>query len=139
MPPTLGSVTPMHPDAIHVNAEMVARLLGSQLPELAHLPLRRLDSGGTVNVIFRLGEAHTVRLPMAAWGEGAIQREARCLGRLAPHLNLAIPEVVGVGVADDVYPFSWSVHRWIDGVMARPGTVDQGVAADRLAGFVHDL
>ncbi|MER6761691.1 MULTISPECIES: aminoglycoside phosphotransferase family protein [Amycolatopsis] len=94
---------------------LVRRLLAAQLPELAGLPLARLDPAGSDNVIYRLGTELSVRLPRGEWAAGQPEKEARCLPRLAPHLPLAIPEPIALGSPTEGYPWHWSVSRWLPG------------------------
>jgi aminoglycoside phosphotransferase (APT) family kinase protein len=45
----------LHADEFDIDAALVRRLLATQLPGWAHLPLSRIASSGTDNVLFRLG------------------------------------------------------------------------------------
>jgi aminoglycoside phosphotransferase (APT) family kinase protein len=105
----------LHAGQPDVDAALVRRLLASQHPRWAALPIERAPSDGTTNAIFRLGPAAAARLPLVRYGEDAIDVETRWLPRLAPHLPLAVPEQLATGEPDAGYPFRWSVHRWIEG------------------------
>ena len=74
--PTLTEHMPAgKPDAeVDVNEALVRRLLESQHPDLAALPLTHLDSGWD-NVLFRLGGQHLVRAPRREIAAGLIQHE----------------------------------------------------------------
>jgi aminoglycoside phosphotransferase (APT) family kinase protein len=98
-----------------VNAALVSRLIASQHPQWAGLPVERVASDGTTNAIYRLGPSAAVRLPLVRYGEDAIDVEGRWLPRIAPQLPLAISEQIATGEPDAGYPFRWSVHRWIEG------------------------
>ncbi len=72
------------PAAEHaVDTELVRGLLADQHPELAALPLREFASGWD-NVIYRLGDAHCVRLPHRQLGADLVAHEQTWLPRLAP-------------------------------------------------------
>ena len=98
-----------------VDAALVQRLIASQHPQWAGLPIERVASDGTTNAIYRLGPAAAGRLPLVRYGEAAIDVEGRWLPQIAPQLPLAVPEQLATGEPDAGYPFRWSVHRWIDG------------------------
>ena len=51
----------MHDDQIEISDEIVTALIGSQFPEWLHEPIRRVESGGTVNAIFRIGDELAAR------------------------------------------------------------------------------
>ncbi|MDJ0789409.1 MAG: phosphotransferase, partial [Myxococcota bacterium] len=72
---------------VEVDAALVARLLRAQHPDLAERPLRLLASGWD-NLIFRLGEAHVVRLPRRALAAALVANEQRWLPELAERLPL---------------------------------------------------
>ncbi|WP_206789185.1 aminoglycoside phosphotransferase family protein [Amycolatopsis sp. MtRt-6] len=123
-----------------IDAALARRLVGTQFPRWAGLPLRRLAPAGSDHVIYRLGEHLSVRLPRHSGAIGQAEKEAEWLPRLAPHLPLAVPEPVGVGEPDFGYPWPWAVSRWLDGEVA---TVDalagSRAAAGVLAGFLTAL
>ena len=54
----------LHDDQIDIDDELVRRLVDSQFPQWAALPLTPFDSTGTDNAIFRLGSELSVRLPL---------------------------------------------------------------------------
>jgi aminoglycoside phosphotransferase (APT) family kinase protein len=133
----------MHADEVDTDAALVRRLLEAQLPHWACLPLEPVASGGTDNVLYRLGDDKVVRLPRTASTSRTLQKERKWLPRLAPHLPLAVPAPVAEGVPTEDYPFAWSVYRWLNGADATVGRiVDRSRFAHDLAAFVaalHDI
>lgn len=111
----------MHADEIDISIDTVARLVASQFPQWAHLPLRPVPSTGTVNALFRLGDELVARLCRVPWAAGDEVTEQRWLRRLAPFLPVAIPTPVAVGRPAGEYPWAWSVLRWLPGVNPVPG------------------
>jgi aminoglycoside phosphotransferase (APT) family kinase protein len=121
----------LHADQPDVDVALVQRLIASQHPRWAGLPIERVASDGTTNAIYRLGSAAAVRLPLVRYGEDAIDVEQRWLPRIAPRLPLAVPEQLATGEPDAGYPFRWSVHRWIEGVPVSRETVEDLVTLAR--------
>ncbi|MER6971555.1 aminoglycoside phosphotransferase family protein [Nocardioides sp. NPDC000445] len=128
---------PMHDDELMIDADLVRSLLRRDLAAYADLPLRPLDSTGSTNRLFRLGEEHLVRLPRQPRGSAAITQEARWLPGFATNLAVATPEVVTVGEPGFGYPERWSVVRWLDGEKPAPGASD--VTAADLVSVVAGL
>ncbi|MFI5532018.1 aminoglycoside phosphotransferase family protein [Kitasatospora sp. NPDC051853] len=123
-----------------IDAALVGRLVGTQFPQWAGLPLELLDPAGSDHVIYRLGEELSVRLPRHAGAIGQARKESEWLPRLAPHLPLAVPVPVGVGEPDFGYPWPWAVSRWLDGEVATvEALADSSEAAVELAGFLTAL
>lgn len=122
-----------------MSEDLARRLVDAQFPRWRDLPLTRLEPAGSDNLIFRLGDELAVRLPNE-WAAGQAAKENRLLPRLAPHLPLAIPVPVGVGVPALGFPWHWSVSRWLDGDTATvDGLADPAETAADLAGFLKAL
>jgi aminoglycoside phosphotransferase (APT) family kinase protein len=130
----------VHDGEFQIDDELVAGLTARQMPEWSHLPLRRLDTAGTVNVAYRLGKDMLVRLPRLAGLQNGPLRESRWLPEIAPAVPLEIPEYLALGAPTDEYPSPWSVLGWIDGENAVPSALsDTTGAARRLGEFVLAL
>jgi aminoglycoside phosphotransferase (APT) family kinase protein len=130
----------MHDDEVHINADLVGQLVAGQFPHLAGLPIRAVQSTGTVNAIYRIGDHLCARLPRVKKWAQDLDSERRWLPGLAPHVSLAVPQPVGRGHPGRSYPFSWAIYGWIQGQpYADELVVDEGQAAKDLAQFVVEL
>ncbi|MFC9393067.1 aminoglycoside phosphotransferase family protein [Streptomyces sp. NPDC057027] len=119
-----------------VDTALVERLIAAQFPAWAGLPVREVDSAGTDNAMFRLGDDYAVRLPKADWAAGQAEKEQRWLPHLAPHLTLPVPVPVGQGAPGEGYGQSWSVFVWLDGADAYSAPIaDLAHAAVELGRF----
>ena len=127
----------LHEGEYPIDDDIVAHLIDTQMPQWADLPLRRLDTAGTVNAAYKLGADKLVRLPRHPdFSEGPL-REAEWLPALRPQLPLEIPEQLALGSPADSYPSHWSVLGWIDGQNAtRAALSDLHSAARQLGEFV---
>ncbi|MGW1510918.1 aminoglycoside phosphotransferase family protein [Streptomyces sp. NPDC002394] len=123
-----------------IDTALVERLIAAQFPDWAGLPVREVDSAGTDNAMFRLGDELAVRLPKADWAEGQAEKEQRWLPHLAPHLPLPVPVPVGRGVPGEGYGRAWSVFAWLDGDDAYDAPItDLAHAAVELGRFGRSL
>lgn len=105
----------MHDGELDIDGELVRRLLGAQFPEMADLPISRVESTGTVNAIYRLGDRLCVRLPrLDEWAQD-LAKEWEWLPKLAARLTLLVPEPVAKGEPAGSYPFPWAIYGWLDG------------------------
>ncbi len=107
-----------------VDVATVRRLVASQFPHWAGLPVRPVAASGWDNRTFHLGADMLVRLPSAAEYALAVEKEQRWLPALAPHLPLPVPRPLACGKPDAGYPHPWSVYRWIAGEPATTARVD---------------
>ena len=123
-----------------ITVGLVSRLVGTQFPQWASLPVRPVDRGGWDNVTFRLGEGMSVRLPSAQDYVPGVRKEQRWLPVLAGQLPLPVPELLSAGEPGCGFPRPWSVYRWIGGAPVSGQTVaDLPKFAADLAGFLAAL
>jgi aminoglycoside phosphotransferase (APT) family kinase protein len=130
----------MHANEVAIDTALVQQLLTEQFPQWSNLPISHVSSSGTVNAIFRLGDALAARLPRIDWGINDVAKEHQWLPRLAPYLPLAIPVPLAKGAPGAGYPWQWSVYRWLKGehaLVAQQINLDR--AARDLAHFVTAL
>lgn len=133
----------LHDDELEVDEPLVHRLLATQHPHLADLPLRALggdgQASGSSNRLFRLGDDLLVRLPRQPGGSRALETERRWGPLVAAALpaGVDVPEVVASGRPGEGYPEVWSVTRWIEGTPpAVPALAPYAGSSGPLA---HDL
>lgn len=129
----------MHDDEVATDPDLVHRLLAAQQPQWAGLPVAIVDSYGTDHDIYRLGPSMSVRLPRIGWASAQAAKEGQWLPRLAPHVPLAVPEQLALGVPGEGYPFVWSVCTWLPGSNANGSIADLDQAAIDLAAFIRAL
>jgi aminoglycoside phosphotransferase (APT) family kinase protein len=136
----LVSARKMHADEVETDVSLVRRLLAAQFPQWANLELEPVESAGTDNAIYRLGDGLAVRLPRVERATQQVDKEHEWLPRLAPHLPLAIPVPLARGTPGEGYPWHWSVCPWLEGENATIERVaDLREAATDLALFVTAL
>ncbi|MEV6343685.1 phosphotransferase [Actinoplanes sp. NPDC051851] len=125
----------MHAGQLTVDVETVRSLIAAQFPAWAPLPVTPVDSDGTVNAIFRIGEGLAARFPLEPGERSGVreklEKEAAAAARLAGWTRFPTPEPVASGAPGEGYPLPWSVQTWI------PGTVATGIGAG--AAFARDL
>jgi aminoglycoside phosphotransferase (APT) family kinase protein len=107
-----------------IDISLVRRLLRTQFPQWADLPVAPVEVGGVDNRTFRLGDGMLVRLPSAEAYATQVDKEQRWLPLLAPHVPLPVPVPLARGLPTDGYPFHWSVCRWTVGETARLERID---------------
>jgi aminoglycoside phosphotransferase (APT) family kinase protein len=114
----------MHDDQVHIDADMVRRLIQDRFPEYRHEPIVQLGATGTVNAIFRIGSRVAARFPLRAMDPvecaELLRREAAAMAEFAKHSPFPTPRPLGLGQPGALYPMPWSVQNWIEGEVATP-------------------
>ena len=113
------AVVGMHENQLDVGEPTVRRLVDEQLPQWAERPLHRVQTAGTVNAIFRLGDELTLRFPLvaqdAAQALAWLRTEADAARELSAVSPVPTPIPVAIGVPGEGYPLPWTVQTWLPG------------------------
>lgn len=130
----------LHAGEFDIDEALARRLIAGQFPQWAALPLRFVESAGTVHALYRLGDDLVMRLPRLEVAASELDREFTWLPRLAPLLPVAVPQPLERGQPTDDYPAPWSVYRWLPGEPPVPGQLaDPDTLARDLAAFITAL
>jgi len=130
----------MHADETTIDENVVHQLLSSQFPQWANLPIQFLETGGTENAIYRLGDEMAIRLPRIASAAPNIEKEYEWLPKLASSISLAIPGPLAKGLPTEDYAFPWYIYKWLDGKNAANEPItDFDQAASDLGNFIAAL
>lgn len=133
-------MTKMHENELDVNSKLVKTLIDEQCPNWANLPLEPIKSSGTDNALFRLGSEYVVRLPRINWATASINKEYDWVPKLSQLLNTPVSKPLFKGAANDIYPWSWLVTKWNDGL--NPSFENKNefeMLAKGLAAFLNEL
>ena len=127
----------MHADQLTVSLSVVRELVDEQFPSWRQLAITAVESAGTVNAIFRLGDRFAARFPLRRGDAASVRRrlesEAAAARELAGRTRFATPEPVAIGEPDAGYPLPWGVQTWLPGVTVTDDDPGGSVA------FAHDL
>jgi aminoglycoside phosphotransferase (APT) family kinase protein len=127
----------MHENQLSVTVEMVHELVDGQFPEWAPHSIARIHSEGTVNAIFRIGDALAARFPLQPRDLDATRRwlrvEAAAARELLGRTRVPVPEPVAFGEPGAGYPMPWSIQTWV------PGRTASEEDTSTSQQFAHDL
>lgn len=110
----------MHEGELALTDDRAARLIAQTFPELAHLPIERVRSTGTVNTIFRIGDDLAARFTLVAESRDVLGAEAAAMAELADVCGVPATRPVGLAAATEEHPSAWSIQTWLAGVAATP-------------------
>jgi aminoglycoside phosphotransferase (APT) family kinase protein len=123
-----------------IDRQLVRGLIADQFPIWSHHPIIAVDSTGTDNAIFRLGDNMAVRLPKVAWAMHQPQREYDYLPMVGAHLALPVPVPIALGMPTSAYPCHWTICAWVDGeTLSLADVIANPDLPDDLARLIADL
>ncbi|MFL0694184.1 MAG: aminoglycoside phosphotransferase family protein [Agrobacterium tumefaciens] len=115
----------MHDDQLTITSAQVRALVTEQFPQFGHQHVVALQTAGTVNAIFRIGERHAARFPLQMIDTAnclqLLKREAEASREFHEYCPFPSPEPIGIGRQGAGFPMPWLVQTWIDGDVANPG------------------
>lgn len=137
-------IVDMHAGQVRITSSVVRDLIDAQFPQWRARPIRRVQSAGTVNAIFRIGDQLAARFPLQGEDPDVVlqqlQAEADAAAKLFGRTRFPTPEPVAIGAPGPGYRLPWSVQTWLPGVVAtdRDPSDSEGFAQD-LAEFVTEV
>ena len=111
----------MHADEVDTGTDLVRRLIAAQFPQWTDLHIEPAPSGGTDNVMYRLGPHMAVRMPRIERTKRQVQQEGHWLPIFAPQLPLDVPVPIALGQRTELL----RRHRSIDGRTVAPWDRDR--------------
>ena len=130
----------LHKGQVNINTKIVEELIKEQFPQYKNLPIYEYNSTGTVNYIYRLGNNFYIRLPNLKVFENSILNECKILGYLSNKISINIPRVIGLGKPNNLYPFHWAIHNWINGDIFDNDLIDNFTnIISELVNFINEL
>ncbi len=130
----------LHEGEIEVDQSAVRQLIADQFPQWNAFPLEQVESEGTSNVLFRIGDEWIARFPRTRGAAEQIEKEWAWLPYLAKQLPLRIPTPVAQGAPQDRFPQIWSIYQWLEGnAFPESGDIVQPEFAKDLARFIRCL
>lgn len=96
-----------------------------------------IDPQGTDNLMCKLGSDKVVRLPRMPASAANIEKKMQWLPKLRLNLPITVSVVLGKGIPQADYPFSWLICQWLEGKSpSRDDTIDPYQSAIDLGKFV---
>ncbi|MEZ2373434.1 phosphotransferase [Arthrobacter sp. RCC_34] len=130
----------MHENQLVLSEEHAAFLIARRFPEYRGHVIRRLETSGTVNAIFRVGEEATARFPLLSHDstgpDPALAREASAMGEFLQASPFPGPRPLGIAEPSAACPGGWSLQSWLPGVTPSPHSHE---SSDGLADDLADL
>lgn len=123
-----------------IHTEQVKAMIQEQFPQYASLVIQPVVQSGHDNHTFHLGESMSIRLPSGEAYVAQVEKEIQWLPKLKPYLPLPISEVIAKGEPCQLYPFPWTINRYLPGVpLSYDNLRSQSELAIDLASFLHEL
>lgn len=131
-------MTKMHPNQTPTSSALVRKLLQSQYPPLVDEPIADHPLHGTDSDTWRVGDHHSVRLPIIDWAIDKQNHIRPWLAWINDRISTPVPIPVYYGTPDAGYPHDWTIYPWLPGTTREFG-VDNAEVAQEVARFLREL
>jgi aminoglycoside phosphotransferase (APT) family kinase protein len=129
----------MHLDDLPVTDTLICELLERHTPQWSKEPVHRVNSSGTDNALYRIGNGLVLRIPRRATAALILSKEFDWLPHLG-NLPLATPNLRYRGQVNLGVDCEFGIFDWIEGSLATPENIaDVNDAAVALAMFLKAL
>ncbi|KTC64722.1 aminoglycoside phosphotransferase (plasmid) [Legionella adelaidensis] len=126
---------------MNINEKLAQKLISEQFPQWENLAIRPVEKSGWDNRTFHLGDDMTMRLPSSKEYAPQIVKEFQWLPLLGQAITTCqITTPLALGMPSEVYPWHWTVNRWIEGETACAERIqDLNKFAKALGLFLNEL
>lgn len=125
---------------MNIDIKLVQQLIQHQFVQWATLPIYPVENMGHDNRTFHLGKEMSIRLPSAKEYVLQAKKEQTWLPYLQRHLRFSIPTIIAKGKPEGIFPYEWTIYKWLDGEFARKENIcDMEEFARQLAIFLQEL
>jgi aminoglycoside phosphotransferase (APT) family kinase protein/GNAT superfamily N-acetyltransferase len=128
--------------SVDITLAMIKELISDQFAHWSDLSINPVKHIGHDRRTFHLGNEMLIRLPSTQRYAAKVEKEQKWLPFLANYLSTEIPKPISMGRPSDVYPWNWSVYKWIEGESANHLSCDNKVLNSiglSLAKFINEL
>ena len=95
--------------------ELARKVIAEQFPEYIHLDVWEVAKQGHDNRSYRLGDKMLIRMPTAESYALNVSKEQELLPKLAKCLSVCIPVPIRMGSPSQIYPYPFSIYKWLPG------------------------
>jgi aminoglycoside phosphotransferase (APT) family kinase protein len=125
-----------------ITSSLAQQLINEQFQEFSELAIQPVTVQGHDNRSFRLGSDMLMRMPTEKTYAIKVPIEQKILTQLSPYLSTAIPTPIKLGQPSNIYPFHFSIYRWLPGKSINHCQLDgktKEALALSLAAFLTEL
>jgi len=129
-------------NTVNITPDLARKLIAEQFPEYAHLEVKEVEKQGHDNRTYRLGAEMLIRMPTAETYALKVSKEQELLPKLAKYLSISIPYPIKMGSPSAIYPYPFSIYRWLPGTsinLLTLTTEEKEQLAFDLAKFLKEL
>lgn len=122
-----------------ISIQTVKDLIKEQFPNYSNLEIRPVEKSGHDNRTFHLGDTMSIRLPSAKCYVAQVEKESKWLPVIASKLTLPITTPISKGKPSNLYPYPWSINKWLSGETVNHDNVNSNQFAIDLAVFLKEF
>lgn len=99
-----------------IDETTVKKLIADQFKEYRELEIKKIKLQGHDNTTFKLGADLLIAFPNGPQYAKRVSKYYHFLPEVQKKVSIRIPQIVHVGEPADLYPYQWTIGKWIEGV-----------------------
>lgn len=125
---------------MEIETQTIYDIISQQFPHFSHLKIRKVTKSGHDNRTFHLGNEFSLRFPSAFEYSTQVIKEHTFCNRLQKMISFQITSPIELGKPSELFPYHFSINRWIDGESINSSNVSDKVKLARdCAKFLLEL
>ncbi len=124
---------------MNINIEAILESLSINYPQFKNLSIKEVSLQGHDHISYRLGHIYVMRFPSDEAYSTQVIKEAEILPKIAPKLSIEIPRPILLLKPNDLFPYHFSIMRWVDGDVYDKKDIDNFDLIDKLATILVEL
>lgn len=125
---------------MELTIQIVEQIISQQFPQYSHLKIHTVKKSGHDNRTFHLGNEYSLRFPSALEYSTQVIKEHKYCRDLQKGLTFQITEPIELGYPSQLFPFHFSINKWIEGESIDSSNVtDKNQLAKDCAKFLVEL
>lgn len=113
--------------------------IGETYPQFKNLKISEMISTRDGHYSYRLGSSYVLRFPSDEIYKSHVLKEAEILPKIALKLSVDISRPILLFKPNDLFPYSFSLMKWVDGDVVNNTNIDRYDLANRLAEVCVEL
>lgn len=124
---------------MNIDVQAILDSLSESYPQFKNLNFKEVQPQGHDHQSYRLGHIYTMRFPSHENYATQVIKEAEILPIISSRLSVEIPRPLLLLKPNDLFPYHFSIMRWIDGDVYSKDNIDSFDCVDQLAKVLVEL
>ncbi len=122
-----------------INVEAIIDSISIDYPQFKDLKISEVNPQGHDHISYRLGHIYVLRFPSSIEYAQQVIKEVEILPKINTKLSIEIPRPLLLFKPNDLFPYHFSIMKWVDGEVYSKDNIDSFDLVDQLSKVLVEL